>query len=123
MEIARSIADLHTSYGQDALRALPAAIARIMLGWKAEPMVSKWASVAQKIGAVVGSIALAITAGEISRNFQSTEQWVPIIVIAVAFNAQHVSSKLISLSNPLLNMAERQAQKRLKKRLEQHEDN
>jgi hypothetical protein len=122
MEIARSIADLHSSYGQDALRAVPAAVARIMLGWKAEPLLSAWASTAQRLGAIVGSVALGIMAGEISRNFQSTAQWVPIIVIAVAFNAQHVAAKLISISNPLLNLAERQARKRLKKRIEQHEN-
>lgn len=122
MEIARSIADLHSSYGQDAMRAVPAAIARILLGWKAEPLLSAWASLAQRVGAIVGSVALGIMAGEIARNFHSTSQWVPIIVIAVAFNAQHVAAKIITFSNPLLNLAERQARKRLKKRLEQHED-
>lgn len=116
-----TLAEIMTAYSLDALRATPAAIARIMLGWKSEPAVSVWASGAQKCGAIIGSIALAIMAGDLARSYAGTIGWASVIVIAVAFNAQHVSSRLIILSSPLLKGIEKRARKTINNRFSDDE--
>lgn len=104
------------TYFADACRATPAAIARILLGMKSEPAVAAIAAVWQKVIAIIGSVCFAITAGEIARSFQSTSPYASLIVIAVAFNAQHLAARTIALSTPAINLLEKEARKRLKER-------
>lgn len=115
-------AEIMTAYSLDALRATPAAIARIMLGWKSEPAVSVWASGAQKCGAIIGSIALAIMAGDLARSYAGTIGWASVIVIAVAFNAQAVAIRLIVLSKPALRKIERDIKKAQKLTATRYQD-
>lgn len=110
------------TYAMDALRAVPAAAARIALSWKAEPNVRVLASAIQKLAAFIGSVALGVMAGDLARLYQGTAALAPLIVIAVAFNAQHICTRLIAASNPTIQMLERQARERLKKRFRGHDD-
>jgi len=109
-------------YVEDMLRAAPAAVARICLGWKSEPAVRRLASPVQKFIAVLGSIALGICFGEIARKFPISAPWADLVVIIIAFNAQHVSNRAIALSNPLIRRLEKQARERFTKRYHDHDD-
>lgn len=109
------------TYGTDALRAVPAAVARVALSWKAEPNVRAGASFFQQLVAFVGSVALGVMAGDVARLYEGTAGLAPMIVIAVAFNAQHICTRLIAASNPTIRMLEKQARERLKKRFRDHD--
>jgi len=112
-----ALMEIANTYALDAVRALPAAIARIMLGWKTEPGVNRSASLLQKAGALIGSVALAIAAGDMARSFDSTKEIAGLIVVAVAFNAQHAAARLIILSNPFLRGIEKRAKRKLDEEL------
>jgi len=100
---------------------VPAALARICLGWKAEPAIRRLATVGQKFIAVVGSIMLGVCFGELARKFPASAPWADIAVIIVAFNAQHVCNRFIAASNPMIRALEKQARARLKKRFRDHD--
>lgn len=108
-------------YVEDILRATPAAIARICLGWKAEPAIRRLATPSQKIIAILGSIALGICFGEMARKFETSTPWADFVVIIVAFNAQHVANRCIAASNPAIRWFEREARERLNKRFRDHD--
>lgn len=110
------------TYAEDVLRATPAAVARICLGWKAEPAVRRLATAAQKVIAILGSIALGVCFGELARKFESAAPWADFVVIIVAFNAQHVANRCIAASNPLIQRLEKQARERFAKRSRDHDD-
>lgn len=111
------------TYGEDTLRAIPAAVARICLGWKAEPAVRRLATAAQKVIAILGSIALGVCFGELARKFESAAPWADFVVIIVAFNAQHVCNRAIAFSNPAIRSLEKQARDRFTKRSSIHDNN
>ena len=58
-------------------------------------------------------VALAIAAGDMARSFDSTKGIAGLIVVAVAFNAQHAAARLIILSNPFLRGIEKRAKRKL----------
>ncbi len=112
-----SILDLlMSSYAIDCARAFPAATARILLGRRTEPSVGMWSGVMQKIGAIVGSVAMAMVCGELARGHASTEGWTGAIVLAVAFNAQHICSVFIKLSDRYITASEKEATKEMERR-------
>lgn len=108
-------------YIVDAVRALPAALARVLLGWKAEPGARMFLSLAEKGVILLGSIALAVMCGDLARLYPATAPYCAMIVIAVAFNAQHVSTRLVSISNPVLRYLDKETRNRLKKRTSHHD--
>jgi len=111
--LLNSINEIGAIYLIDALKAFFPAVARIMLGWKAEPHISSLATAGQKIGAVIGSIAFAVWMGDMARSFASTVAYASLIVGAAAFTAQDAAHRLIVLSNPALRVVEKRAKKLL----------
>lgn len=109
-------------YAEDALRAFPAAVARICLGWKAEPAIRRLATSTQKMIAIFGSIGLGVCFGELARKFPASAGWADLVVMAVAFNAQHICNRVIALSNPAIRRLEKQARDRFNKRYSDHDD-
>lgn len=83
---------------EDITAALPAAVARIFLGNKKEPLVGLLSSMGQKFSALVGSICFAVMMGQLARFFPQTQQWVTLIVIAAAFTGQDAAIALIKKS-------------------------
>jgi len=107
--IAAILAEMVNLYAQDALTGLPAAITRITLGWKAEPLATALSSFAQKFGTLTGSLTAAIMAGQIARQFEYTRPMAWLFVIAAAFNAQHIVTRMIVLSNRGTRALEKEA--------------
>lgn len=116
-----SLASTIETYGTDALRAFPAAVARVALGWKAEPNVRAAAGLFRQLVAFIGSVALGVMAGDVARLYQGTAGLAPLIVIAVAFNAQHICTRLIAASQSNLRLLEKQARDRIRKRFRDHD--
>ncbi len=98
------------------MRAAPAAVARIFLGWRSEPHIRRLATAAEKAMSIIGSIALGIVFGELARHFPGSAPHADLVVIAVAFNAQHVATRAIAASNPTIAQIEKEARKRIPKR-------
>jgi hypothetical protein len=83
-----------THYLNDAVTAVPASLARILLGNRKEPS-ARLLSIAQKIAALVGSLFFAVMAGQIARSFAQTSGYATLIVIAAAFTAQDSCTALV----------------------------
>jgi hypothetical protein len=92
------MSQLLTQNLDDIVTAAPAAFARILLGNRADPRIRFLLSIAQKVTALLGSLAFATMAGQIARSFTQTTGYATVIVIAAAFTAQDACIALIRKS-------------------------
>lgn len=86
----------------DAAKALPAALARILLGGRGEREKRFIVALQAKFVALMGSLALAVTAGDLARGFAQAAPYANLIVIAAAFTAQDAVHILIRRSRRYL---------------------
>jgi hypothetical protein len=83
-----TIAALVENAKLDLVLGAPAAVARTMLGHRADPRLKFLLSLAQKVGVLIGALAFAVMTGQAVRAIPAVQGYVTVAVIAAAFTAQ-----------------------------------